>query len=74
MEVEIIQDKNKLQSELDNQNFINKTIDTNRGFIIYLKNRESYSELLSLLSNFKILKVIEQEMPLEEIFLNIIKK
>ena len=52
--------------------FITKITDTNNGFIINFKNREFYQEFFQVLSKYKVLKMKELEMSLEDLFLKII--
>jgi DNA-binding transcriptional regulator WhiA len=44
----------------------------NQGLIVILKQREDYYDLLQILSNFKVLRVNEPEISLEELFLKLI--
>ncbi len=72
VEVEIKNNRNQLKSELNHQNFLNKIIDNENGFIISLKNRKFYKELFLILSNYDILKINERELSLEDLFLKIV--
>ena len=72
IEVIIVENKNKLKAELNQQEFINDIVETKKGFIISLKNRGFYKDLLFLLSKYKVLKVKELELSLEDMFLKII--
>lgn len=70
--IEIVDNKNQLKFELNQQDFINDIIDINKGFIVSLKNREFYQNLFLILSTYKILMIKEQEMTLEDLFLKMI--
>ncbi len=71
IEAKILENKNELKQELIQQNFIYKVIDIKEGFVIFLKSRNFYPDLLSVLSKYKILKVKELEISLEDLFLKI---
>ncbi len=70
--IEISEIKNQLKSELNKNNFIKEVIEINNGFIVRIKNRDYYKDLIQILRNYKILKIKEQELSLEDLFLNII--
>jgi len=72
IEVYIVENKNKLKAELNQQAFINDIVETKKGYIISLKNRLFYKDLLIILSKYKVLKVKELELSLEDLFLKII--
>jgi len=72
--IDIKKNKNQLKSELEQQNFINKIEETEKGYIITIKNRIYYKELLNVLRKYDILKVKELEMNLEDLFLKVIKQ
>ncbi len=73
IKVIIVENKNQLKAELNQQEFINDIIETKQGFIINLKNRLFYKDLLFILSKYKVLKVKELELSLEDLFLKIIQ-
>ena len=72
IEIEIVKNKNQLYSELMQQNFLNDIIDKKNGFLISLKERKYYKELFSILSKYDVLKINEQKLSLEDLFLKII--
>jgi len=72
VEIEINDYKDQLKSELYHQNFVNEVIDTNEGFIVCLKNRNSYGNLFAILSKYKILMIKEQEISLENLFVKLV--
>ncbi len=74
IEIELLENKKELISELSQQNFVNNLLDTERGFIVSLKSRNSYKKLLLILGKFNILKIKEIDLSLEDLFLKIINK
>ena len=74
IKIELILDKNinKLKETLDQQEYILKTIKTESGLILFLKNRIHYNALFSLLQNYPIQKFQEIDISIEELFLKII--
>ena len=73
IEIELIKNKKELISELSQQDFVNNLIDTEKGFIVSLKSRNSYKKLLLILGKFNILKIKEHDLSLEDLFLKIIQ-
>lgn len=71
IEVEKNQEKELLKA-IENKNIINSLNAHDTGFIINLKNRENYSNFISILNNFKILKIREQKQSLEDLFLKLV--
>ena len=71
IEIEILRNKNELKKILKDQEFVNNIADKNKGLIITLKNRDYYSKLLLILGKFKILKIKELELSLEELFIKL---
>jgi ABC-2 type transport system ATP-binding protein len=70
--IEIKDNKGQLKNQLDRQDFIANVSAYNQGLIVILKQREDYYDLLQILSNFKVLRVNEPEISLEELFLKLI--
>ena len=70
--IEISKRKDELKNELIQLDFINEIIKTDKGFKINLKNRDYYDKLIRTLGKYKILKINEQELSIEELFLRII--
>lgn len=70
-EIKIIENRNQLRSELNQQNFITGIVDTNPGIALSLNKRENLNKLYSILGKYKILKVHEKELSLEELFLKL---
>ena len=74
IEISVKNNKNKLKIELNQQDFISNLIDTNKGFIISLKSRNNYKELILILGKYNIFKIKELDLSLEDLFLKIINK
>lgn len=72
LEVNVNQNKNQLKRDLENQDYILKISETNLGFIIFIKNREYYKDLFSILSRFNVSKFQEIDMSIENLFIKII--
>ena len=70
--IEIKENKNQLIDSLNKQDFIEETYEKGEGLVAVLKQRDNYQKLLQLISNYKILKINEPEISLEELFLKII--
>lgn len=66
------ENKNILKSELTQQESINEVIDSKKGLIVSLKSRDYYKDLLFVLSNYKVLKIMEQDLNLEDLFIKLI--
>jgi len=72
IEIEISKSKKELKSELDQYEFVKEIEETNKGFIISLIERNNYRNLFSILSNFPVRKIKEQELTLGDLFLKLI--
>ena len=72
IEVVINGSRDQLKSELNQQNFVEEITSINGGLTICLDNRDYYKDLLLVLGKYNILKVREQELSLEDLFLKII--
>ena len=70
-EIKIIENRNQLRSELNQQNFVTEIVDTNPGIALSLNKRENLNKLYSILGKYKILKVREKELSLEDLFLKL---
>ena len=68
----IKEDKNKLALELKQQDFITQIIHEETGLIIELLERTYYNKLFPILGKYKIIKIQELELSIEDLFLNII--
>ncbi len=64
-------EKNFLISNLRERKFINSFKSDNKGFIINLKNRDYYSNLILFLKDYKILKIYEKKETIENLFLKL---
>jgi len=70
VEISLARKKQELISELHSHNFITDVSDQRKnGILIRLKERTYYKDLLSLLSNYEIMKIKEVEPSLEDLFL-----
>ncbi|MFX1363449.1 MAG: ABC transporter ATP-binding protein [Promethearchaeota archaeon] len=70
--IDIKDNKSELKRILINQNFIKEVFEKNQGLVITLNEREDYTNLLKSLSKFKILRISEPDLSLEELFLRLI--
>ncbi|MHA1492209.1 MAG: hypothetical protein ACTSRI_21480 [Promethearchaeota archaeon] len=68
VKIEIIENKKQLKSELNQQEYISEIIENNSGFIISLNNQDCYRYLFLILSKCRVLKIMEQELSLEDLF------
>ena len=68
----ITENKSKLKEELERQRFIKGIIDKPKGFNIELLNREFYNELFPIFEKYKILKIQELDLSVEDLFLKIV--
>ncbi len=67
----ISKNKHELQQELQQQDFIININKEEDGLIIELLNSEYYSKLLPILSKYKITKIQELDLSVEDLFLKI---
>lgn len=72
IEIEVSQNINKLTSELNQQSFVNEIIETKNGFIVSIKERDNYNDILAILRNYRVLKIKEQDFNLEDLFFRLI--
>jgi len=70
--LEIREKKLELKKVLTQQNFTKEVFENNKGLDIILKRREDHTNLFRLLGNYKILRINEPELSLEEVFLRLI--
>jgi len=71
IEISLKKKSQKLISELQNESFIKDINEHQKNeILIHLKDRSYYRDLLKILSNYDIMKVMEVETSLEELFLN----
>ena len=70
IEISLTRKKQELISELHSHNFMTDVSDQRKnGILVHLKERTYYKNLLSLLSNYEIMKIKEVETSLEDLFL-----
>ena len=72
IELTVEKNINKLKETLDQQEYILETFKTESGLILFLKDRNYYNTLFSLLRNYPIQKFQEIDISIEELFLKII--
>jgi len=72
IQIDITDKKNQLQDELGQQKFIDHLEVTSNGFIINIKERTNYQSLFLVLIKYKVLKVKELDISIEDFFLKII--
>jgi len=70
-EIIIIENKNKLKHELNQQDFVEKIINSKKGLTVQMKNREHFSDLLLILGKYKVINLKEHDLSLEDLFLKI---
>lgn len=64
--------KESLISEIKDKEYINTVKIQNTGVNINLNNREYYPNLISILNNYKVLKIRENKQSLEDLFLKLV--
>ncbi len=65
--------KNELKKDLNHQNFIKEINESNHRLIVTIENRKYLKNLLSILGNYDILSLKEQELSLEDLFISLNK-
>lgn len=70
--IEIKENIVQLREILEQQDFLVEISQYKQGIMVVLKRRENYNDLLQILSKYKILRVNEPELSLEELFLKLI--
>jgi len=68
----ITENKNKLKQELEQQDFITNITNEETGLKIEILRREDYNMLFPIFSNYKIIKIQELELSIEDLFLNLV--
>ncbi len=70
VEISLARKKQELLSELHSHDFITDITEQQKnGILVCLKERTYYKDLLSILSNYEIMKIKEIEMSLEDLFI-----
>lgn len=72
VEITVNNDREKLINDLRSLNYINNVIEVSNKIIVSLKNRSNYNNLLATLTNYNIFKIQENELSLEDLFLNLV--
>jgi ABC-2 type transport system ATP-binding protein len=70
--IEIDENKMELKQELEQQNFIANINNEETGLKIELLDRNYYSKLFPILGKYKITKIQEIELSIEDLFLKIV--
>ncbi len=70
--IEPFKNHKELKLELSKQEYITKIEENKKGLFIYLKEKENYKDLFSVLQHHSISKFQEIDMNIEELFLKII--
>ncbi len=70
--VELRENKSELVNELNQKDFFKSIIENNDGLVITLKQREDYANLFPILANYKVLRISEPSLSLEDLFLKLI--
>ena len=65
-------EREKLIKELRSLNYIHKVIEVNNKINVYFKNRSNYNDLLATLTKYDVFKIQENELSLEDMFLNLV--
>ncbi|MFX1494130.1 MAG: ABC transporter ATP-binding protein [Promethearchaeota archaeon] len=68
-DVEIMENKSKLKSELNQKEFITNLLEIENGLVISLKSRNYFKDFLQILSKYNVLSIKEQEISLEDLFI-----
>lgn len=68
----INENKNQIIKELEQQDYITNISNEETGLKIELLNRNDYNKLFPIFSKYKILKIQEIELSVEDLFLNIV--
>ncbi len=70
--IELKEKKSELVKNLNQKDFIKEVIVSNDGLVITLKQRENYTDLFPILANYKVLRMSEPTLSLEDLFLKLI--
>ena len=72
IEITVNNEREKLINELRSLNYINNVIEVNNNIKVIFKNRSNYNNLLATLTKYDIFKIQENELSLEDLFLNLV--
>ncbi|MFX1500548.1 MAG: ATP-binding cassette domain-containing protein [Promethearchaeota archaeon] len=70
--VEVDENEKELQKELGQQNFISEVAKEESGLKIELLKREDYNKLFPILEKYRITKIQERSLSIEDLFLKIV--
>jgi len=71
IKITVNKEKEKLMNELRSLNYINNVLEVNNNINIKFKKRSNYNNLLATLTKYDINKIQENELSLEDMFLNL---
>jgi len=72
IEITVNNEREKLINELLSLNYINNVIEVNNKINVSFKNRINYNNLIATLTKYDIFKIQENEVSLEDMFLNLV--
>ena len=72
LNIEIKERRKELKDQLKLESFIENISEFNEGLTIIMKSRSYYTDLLSILSKYKILRINEPKLSLEDLFLKLV--
>ncbi|MFW9972486.1 MAG: ABC transporter ATP-binding protein [Candidatus Odinarchaeota archaeon] len=71
--IDIHDNKVELMKILNQQGFVKEIVEIENGLVVKLNQRENYANLCKVLSNYKILRISEPTLSLEDLFIKIIE-
>lgn len=72
IEITVNNEREKLINELRSLNYINNVMEVNNNINVSFVNRSNYNNLLATLTKYDIFKIQENELSLEDLFLNLV--
>lgn len=72
IKITVNNEREKLINELRSLNYISNVIEVNNNINVIFKNRSNYNNLLATLTKYDISKIQENELSLEDLFLNLV--
>ncbi len=70
--VDIIDNRSELKKKLNQEEFIKVINEGNNGLVVKLNQRENYAKFCEILSKYKVLRISEQTLSLEDLFIKLI--
>jgi len=71
-EISIIHKIKELKKDLCNHNYIKELNESSHGLMVTIESRKYFKNLLSVLGNYDVLTLKEQELTLEDLFIDLI--